>query len=82
MNLKIPIETSARHIHLSQQDFEILFGPGSRPTFFRELSQPGQMPAKNVLLSSGRKDVLKKSSFLVPVVLIRRWRSRLLTHGV
>ena len=42
MSLAIPIETSARHIHISQADFEILFGEGKTPTFKAELSQPGQ----------------------------------------
>ena len=26
MSVKIPIETSARHIHVSKEDFEKLFG--------------------------------------------------------
>ena len=41
MSLTIPIETSARHIHITQKDFETLFGEGTRPTFAKELSQPG-----------------------------------------
>ena len=40
MSLTIPIETSARHIHITQEDFETLFGPGTKPTFAKELSQP------------------------------------------
>ena len=28
MSIKIPIETSARHIHLCRKDFEVLFGGG------------------------------------------------------
>lgn len=42
MSLTIPIETSARHIHLCKEDFEILFGPDSTLTYVKELSQPGQ----------------------------------------
>ena len=42
MGLAIPIETSARHIHLCREDFEILFGEGKELTFKSELSQPGQ----------------------------------------
>ena len=33
MSIKIPIETSARHLHISQEDFEKLFGEGSKPHF-------------------------------------------------
>ena len=46
MSLTIPIETSARHIHITEEDFEILFGPGAKPTFAKELSQPGQYACK------------------------------------
>ncbi len=43
MSIKIPIETSARHLHISQEDFEKLFGKGSKPHFIKELSQPGDI---------------------------------------
>ena len=33
MSYSIPIETSARHIHLCRQDFEALFGKGKELTF-------------------------------------------------
>lgn len=42
MSLTIPIETSARHIHLCKEDFEILFGSDATLTYVKELSQPGQ----------------------------------------
>lgn len=41
MGLAIPIETSARHIHLCQEDFEKLFGEGQTLTYQADLSQPG-----------------------------------------
>ena len=42
MARKIPIETSARHIHLSEADYKILFGENANINFLQELSQPGQ----------------------------------------
>jgi len=36
------IEASARHVHLTTQAVEVLFGPGARLTKKRELSQPGE----------------------------------------
>ena len=38
----IPIEISAHHVHLAQEDVEKLFGPGHQLTPEHELSQPGQ----------------------------------------
>lgn len=38
----VPVEVSARHVHLSQEDVELLFGPGHTLTKKRDLSQPGQ----------------------------------------
>ncbi len=59
MSTKIPIEISARHVHLSQKDFEYLFGEGAEPTPVKELSQPGQYLAAeriNIIGPKGRFD--------------------------
>ena len=42
MTKKIIVETSARHIHLSDADLETLFGKGYQLTNKKNLSQPGQ----------------------------------------
>lgn len=42
----VPVEVSARHVHLSQDDVERLFGPGHTLTSKRALSQPGQFLAE------------------------------------
>jgi len=39
---EIPVEISARHVHLSRADKEVLFGAGYTLTRKRDLSQPGQ----------------------------------------
>ena len=36
------VETSARHVHLSQEHLEALFGKGYVLTKKKDLSQPGQ----------------------------------------
>ena len=38
----IPVEASARHVHLTQEAVEKLFGPGTALTKKRTLSQPGE----------------------------------------
>ena len=38
----IPIAISARHLHLTKETFEKLFGAGASPTVYKEISQPGQ----------------------------------------
>ena len=35
------VETSARHVHVTQQDLETLFGKGYELTVKKMLSQPG-----------------------------------------
>lgn len=42
----VPVEVSARHVHLSQADVEALFGAGHTLTPKRDLSQPGQFLAE------------------------------------
>lgn len=47
--LTIPIEVSARHIHLSQKDLDTLFGVGYQLTPIKDLSQHGQYAAEEVV---------------------------------
>ena len=39
---EIPVEISARHVHLNREAMDVLFGEGSELTWKRDLSQPGQ----------------------------------------
>ena len=56
--MKIPIEVSARHIHLCRKDLEKLFGRGYQLKKLRELTQPGQFAAKEtVTLKKGRREI-------------------------
>lgn len=68
MGLAIPIETSARHIHLCREDFEILFGEGKELTFKSELSQPGQFACEERLEVRGPKGAIREgcSSWTFP----------------
>lgn len=55
MDNKVLIETSARHIHLSQADLETLFGAGYTLTPKKDLSQPGSLPAPSAWTLSAAK---------------------------
>ena len=50
---KVLVETSARHIHLSREAVDVLFGKGYELTKFKELSQPGQYACKEQLTLVG-----------------------------
>lgn len=47
--LKVPIEVSARHIHLSKSDLEKLFGKGYKLEKLKDLTQPGDFAAKETV---------------------------------
>jgi len=46
MPLKVPVEISARHIHLRKKDLEALFGKGYSLTKIKNLTQPWQFAVK------------------------------------
>ena len=58
---KVLVETSARHIHLSREAVDVLFGEGYQLTNKKELSQPGQFACAEKLLVVGPKGSLKAS---------------------
>lgn len=47
--IKIPIEVSARHCHLSESDLEKLFGNGYKLKKIRDLSQPSDFAAEETV---------------------------------
>ena len=55
------IETSARHLHLSRKDVDILFGEGYQLTSKKELSQPGQFACNEKVKVEGPKGSLNMS---------------------
>lgn len=66
MNPKIPIETSARHVHMSQEDFEKLFGKGKTLTPVKYLSQPGQYLSEERVTVKGPRGQFENMAILGP----------------
>ncbi|HEY2806995.1 MAG TPA: PduL/EutD family phosphate acyltransferase [Gemmatimonadales bacterium] len=56
---EIPIGVSKRHVHVSQRDFEALFGKGKSPSVQRVISQPGQFAAGETVSAVGPKGKLE-----------------------
>lgn len=67
MKKEIMIEVSARHVHLTQEHLEILFGEGHQLTPDKWLSQPGQFLSKERVNVIGRKKTFFNVAILGPV---------------
>ena len=64
---KFIVETSARHVHVSREDLDILFGEGYELTNKKELSQPGQYVTNERVAVVGPKSQFPSVSILGPV---------------
>jgi putative phosphotransacetylase len=62
----IKVETSARHVHLSEQDLKLLFGEGHNLTIKRELSQPNQYLSEERVKLVGSKSEFDRVAILGP----------------
>lgn len=67
MNKPVLIETSARHLHVTQEVLETLFGEGYQLTPKKELSQPGQFACEERVQVIGPKKSFPAVSILGPV---------------
>lgn len=65
--LKIPIEVSARHVHLSQHIVNVLFGENYELSPMRNLSQPNEFIAKERIDIVGPREILHNVALLGPV---------------
>jgi putative phosphotransacetylase len=63
----VEIEVSAKHVHLSQQDAEVLFGKGATLEAVRPLSQPGQFLSAQRVKLIGPKGTMERVAVLGPV---------------
>ena len=60
------VETSARHVHVTQETLEKLFGEGYQLTVKKELSQPGQYASNERVTVVGPKKEIANVSILGP----------------
>ena len=65
-SFKVPVGISNRHIHLSQEHIEALFGTGHSLTKMKDLSQPGQFACEETVTLVGPKGVLQGVRVLGP----------------
>jgi len=63
----VPIGVSARHIHLTRDVLESLFGPGYELTPMRKLSQPGEFAAEETVTIVGPKGAIERVRLLGPL---------------
>ena len=62
----IEVEASGRHVHLSREDVDKLFGEGYTLTKLKDLSQPGQYACKERVTITGPKGSIKNVVVLGP----------------
>lgn len=63
---KVIVETSARHVHLTKEHVDILFGAGHQLTHKKDLSQPGQFACEERVSVVGPKNEIKNVIVLGP----------------
>ena len=66
-NIFVPVEVSARHIHLSQADADILFGKKYQFQTLKELSQKGEFACKEMVDIEVEGVTIKKVRVVGPI---------------
>ncbi|MGI6360715.1 MAG: phosphate propanoyltransferase [Bacillota bacterium] len=63
----IPLGISNRHLHISREHLDVLFGVGYELTNRKDLSQPGQFACNETVHVVGHKNILQNVRILGPV---------------
>lgn len=64
---KIPIAISARHVHLTRETLDKLYGKDYELTVYKSLSQPGQFAANEMVTLVGPKNRIENVRILGPL---------------
>ena len=65
-DVEILVEASARHVHLTEEDIETLFGKGYKLTPGKKLTQVGQFACKERVTLIGPKNIYRNVAILGP----------------
>ena len=66
MREPVPVGVSNRHVHLTREHLDILFGKGYQLQKLKDLSQPGQFAAKECVTLIGQKSTIQNVRILGP----------------
>lgn len=64
--MSVKIGVSARHVHVTKDDLNILFGEGYKLTKKVDLSQPGQYACNEQVILKGPKGIIERVRILGP----------------
>lgn len=65
--MKVTVGVSNRHVHLTKEDLETLFGIGHELTKVKDINQPGQFASAEMVTLKTEKNEIKKVRVLGPV---------------
>lgn len=65
-SFKIPVGVSGRHVHVTREHLDVLYGNGYELTSIKELSQPGQFAAQETVDLVTEKGTFKNVRILGP----------------
>lgn len=65
--MKVPIAISGRHVHLTKEHLEVLFGDNHSLKVFRDLKQKGQFASTDFVSLKGPKGVIDNVRLLGPI---------------
>lgn len=65
--IKIPVGVSNRHVHLTKEDLDVLFGKNYELTKKRDLSQKGQYACEEVVSLKNKENIIEHVRVLGPI---------------
>lgn len=65
--LRVPVGVSNRHIHVSREDLDILYGKGYELTLRNPLTQPGEFAAQETVIIVGPRRAIENVRILGPL---------------